>query len=68
MKEGFPSSFYNLLHADDARVISILYILCYTAVKHYWLLGYYANLSSYERHIDCYRQATVNQLKIKRWH
>lgn len=65
MKIGFFSSRFNLLHADDACVIAILYILSYTAVKQHRFLGHYANLSSQEGHIDCMRWATINQLKIK---
>lgn len=65
MKVGFFCSLSNLLHADTAGVIAILYILSNAAVKQDWLLGHYANLSSKEGYVDSLRWMAINQLKMK---
>lgn len=64
MKIGLFSGVYDLLHADAACVVSILYVLSYTAVEQDRFLGHYANLRSQERHVDSLRRATIDSLKM----
>lgn len=46
MEKSFLRSVDNLFQANFAHVVSILYVLCYAAVKQYGLLGHDAHLSS----------------------
>lgn len=65
MKVGFLSRLDDLVHADAAGVISILYVLRDAAVEQHRLLGHDANLRSQERYVDCMRRTAINQLKTE---
>lgn len=65
MKKGFLGGVNNLSHGDVACVVPVFYILCYAAVKQHRLLRHDADFRSYERHVDSWRWASINQLKRK---
>lgn len=52
MQKSLLRRLYDLLHADGARIISILDVFCYSAVKKYRFLRYNSNLRPQEWYIN----------------
>lgn len=63
MQLGFLGGRDDLIHADLPQVVSVLDVLCDTAVEQDGLLGHDANLGAQEGHADTSRVVAINQLQ-----